>query len=155
MEVPSKADWEETWKQLDGPSAFRHFFGKTLTEALKLFQHCALVYQEDLVYMSEKPFKYYVRAYVHYLASERSRGDADAANCFLGLVEIRLRDHPEWLDPSWGQIEPVLRKIAEKQVNFFDAEPSIYGDFSTKVDSLLNKRSNVQEFAGGNSGLHH
>ena len=145
MDVPSKDDWEEAWTGLDEACAFRNFFGKSLADAHRLFVQCALVYQEDLVYMPEKPFKYYVRAYIHYMRSEKSKGDSDAANCFLGLVETRLRDHPEWLEANWNQIDPILHRIANQQEDFYAASPSIYGDFAKKVVRLIEKRTKAQQ----------
>ena len=145
MEIPSKDDWEEAWTGLDEACAFRNFSGKSLAEAHELFVQCALVYQEDLVWMPEKPFRYYVRAYIHYMASQRSKGDSDGANCFLGLIETRLRDHPEWIAGTWDQIESVLRRIADQQEEFYDASPSIYGDFSKKVDRIIDKRTKAQQ----------
>jgi hypothetical protein len=149
MEVPSKDDWEEARTGLDQAHAFRNFFGKSLEDAHKLFVQCALSYQEDLVYMPEKPFRYYVRAYIHYMQSEKSRGDSDAANCFLGLVETRLRDHPEWLEANWNQIDPILNRIANQQEEFYDASPSIYGDFAKKVSRLIENRTKAQQNAAG------
>ena len=148
MEIPSKDDWEEAWTGLDEACAFRNFSGKSLTEARALFVQSAITYQEDLVWMPEKPFKYYVRAYIHYVSSQQSRGDSDAANCFLGLIETRLRDHPEWMDETWDRIDSVLRRIADQQEEFYDASPHMYGDFSKKVDRLIEKRIKVQSDPG-------
>ena len=148
MEIPSKDDWEEAWTGLDEACAFRNFSGKSLTEAHALFVQSAVTYQEDLVWMPEKPFKYYVRAYIHYVSSQQSRGDSDAANCFLGLIETRLRDHPEWMDETWDRIDSVLRRIADQQEEFYDASPHMYGDFSKKVDRLIGKRIKVQSDPG-------
>lgn len=145
MKIPDKDDWEEAWTGLDEGSAFQNFYGKTLKEAVFLFEQCSLIYQEDLVYMPESPFKFYVRAYTHYLASERSRRDSDGANCFLALIKTRMGDHPDWLNGSWRQIEPVLRKIADQQEGFFDAKPSIYGDFREKVDRLFEQQAKAQQ----------
>lgn len=149
MEIPSKDDWEKAWAGSDEACAYRNFCGKSLVEAHELFVQCAIVYQEDLVYMPEKPFRYYVRAYIQYMRSEKSRGDSDAANCFLGLIETRLRDHPEWIEGSWSQIDPVLQRIGDQQEEFYDASQSIYGDFAKKVGRLIKKRTEAQQGAAG------
>ncbi len=145
MKIPDKDDWEAAWRGLDEGCAFRNFYEKSLKEALALFQQCAVVYQEDLVYMPESPFRYYVRAYIYYLASERSRSDSDAANCFLMLIETRFRDHPDWLDCSWSRIVPVLQKIAEQQEDFYDANQTIYGDFGKRVRRLLDNQTKAEQ----------
>ena len=144
MKLPDKDEWEEAWTGLDEACAFKNFFGKTLQEALELFQTHALYYQEDLVYMPEKPFRYYFRAYTHYLWSDKSRGDSDGASCYLSLIRIRLDDHPDWLDSTWPDVERVLQKLATNQ-EFYDASPGIYGSFSKKVDRVLAKRTKAQQ----------
>ncbi|MCB1231255.1 MAG: hypothetical protein KDN19_13355 [Verrucomicrobiae bacterium] len=148
MELPSKDDWEQAWTGLDEACAYRNFFGKSLAEAYELFAHCALTYQEDLVYMPEKPFRFYVRAFIHYMRSEKSKGDSDAANCFLGLVETRLADHSEWIADSWSQINRTLQRIADHQEDYYDASPVIYGNFRRKVNRLIEKRIAIQQGGG-------
>ena len=143
MKIPDKEDWEEAWTGLDAACAFKNFYRKELKDAIALFEQCALIYQEDLAYMPELPFKYYVRAYTHYLLSEQSRGDSDGGSCFLSLIKIKLRENPDWLDDSWAEIERVLRKLATEQT-FYDASPSIYGAFPRKVDKLLGTRTKAQ-----------
>lgn len=144
--IPNDRDW---WggvpEGLDEKCAYDHFFGKSLAEAHELFVMNALYYEEDLLYMPEKPFVYYVRAFIFYLESEKSRGDSDAANCFLGLVDHYLEMDPLWLKSSWGKIRPLLDKIAIEQVAFYDACPDIYGDFQRKVERMLAKRSKQVE----------
>ena len=150
MEIPSRDDWENAWEGLDEGCAYRNFSGKSLAEAEELFVQCALTYQEDLVYMPERPFKYYVRAYIYYMGSKKSKSDSDAANYFLSLIETHLRDKPEWFDRTWGQIESVLQRVADQQEEYYDASKSIYGDFSKKVNRLIGKRTKAQQDAAGN-----
>ena len=85
------------------------------------------------------------------MGSQKSKGDSDAANCFLGLIEASLRDNPEWIDRTWGQIELVLQRVADQQEEYYDASKSIYGDFSKKVNRLVGKRTKAQQDAAGQS----
>lgn len=138
MEIPTKEDWEEAWLGLDEAYAFKNFFGKSLKEAMVLFEQCALNYQEDLSYMPENPFKYYIRAFNHYLSNDRSRGDSDGASSYISLIDSSLRDHSHWLYDSWSTVESVLLRIASEQV-FFEASPEIYGSFERRVERVFRR----------------
>ena len=147
MKIPSDTEWGDLPKVMDLGCAYRHFFGKTLEEAYQMFADNALTYQEDLDYMPKLPFQYYVRAYIHYILSERTSGDSDAANCFIGLIETHLRDNPTWIAETWESVRRALTKISVQQEEFYDACPSIYGDFNIRIEKLLLKRTNaIDEF---------
>ena len=139
MKIPDQDDWKRAQEGLDEGYAFRHFFGKSLEEAFRLFENHALMYQEDLSYMPEYPFKYYLRAYIYYLGCQRSQGDSDAASCFLHLIRSQVKNRYEWLEDSWDSIERVLFRLSSDQA-FFDASEKIYGDFGRKVDQILALR---------------
>lgn len=142
MKVPNREDWEEAWEGLDEACAFKNFFGKTLEQAVSLFEECALVYQEDLVYMPEVPFHFYIFAYTRYLLSEESKGDSDGASCFFGVIELKLASNPRWLIESWAEIEEVLNRLSSGQ-EYFDACESIYGSFPKKASKLIQKRAAI------------
>lgn len=143
MEIPSRDDWGEAWRGLDEASAFANFHGKSLREALLLFEEFALGYQEDLHYMPEMPFKYYLRAYVHYLWSDKSRNDSSGAGCFVGLIRSQLRKQPGWLNESWPRIERVLRKIAENP-EFYGTDTHNYRNLSKQIQCLLDHRPGMR-----------
>lgn len=124
MKIPDKDDWEKAREGLDEGYAFRHFFGKPLEEAFRLFENHALMYQEDLSYVPKYPFKYYLRAYIYYLGSQKSQGDSDGASCFLNLIRSQVKNRYEWLEDSWDSIERVLFRLSSDQV-FFDASEKI------------------------------
>ena len=148
MKIPTKEDWQEAWLGLDEAYAFKNFYGKSLKEAMTLFEQCALNYQEDLTYMPEKPFKYYIRAYTYYLSSDRSREDSDGASCYISLIESALRDHPHWLYDSWSTVESLLLRIASEQ-DFFEASPEIYGSFERRVERVFKRYQKAQQYGAG------
>ena len=86
MSTP-KQDQIDVFGTLDERKACKHFLGKTVDEAVRLFEENALFYQEDLMFMGPVAFQYYVPAFVRYIDS--AVGDSDAVNCFVGLLEHR------------------------------------------------------------------
>ncbi|WP_139215530.1 hypothetical protein [Lysobacter sp. cf310] len=53
--------------QLDERVAYEHFFGKSLEEGVALFRELDHVYIEDLAWMGDVAFDFYVDAYIAYL----------------------------------------------------------------------------------------
>ena len=133
MTIPSKVQWPAGGP--DEAYAFRNFFGKSQEEATLLFKQCAIVFQEDLTYMPEIPFKFYFPSYVSYLLSDDSEGDSDGASCFLSVVRYTLNYSPHWLDELWSDVEKVLTKIEAGQ-EFYSASEEIYGSFPERVVDL-------------------
>ncbi len=87
MQVPTDADWTTDPSELglDEEYAFNNFHGKTIAQAIKLFEENPSFYQEDLYYMPQRVFAYYIKAYIAYLISESSKIDASDANSFISL----------------------------------------------------------------------
>lgn len=118
------------------PNAYAHFFGKSVEEAFELFVENALYYQEDVMFMPAVCFRYYVQAYLAYLLSAASAGDADAAYCFFGLVECRRENLRTSDSRLIGQIEDVLHRLRDTQ-RFYEADEAIYGSFRNRAELLL------------------
>jgi hypothetical protein len=145
LPIPSEEDWlSEThvddggrpvW-DLDQQSAFKEFGGKSHAEAFALFCRNAFHYQESVFWMPARCFGYYVLAYVHYLDSELSKGDADGANAFFGLVEFRhvlIRNgRPE----VRREIVRTLHRLAGLQ-DWYDADRKFYEDFAARSQACL------------------
>lgn len=135
--VPTEADWRSEPWDLDIPYAYRHFAGKTFEEAVALFRQNAICYQEDVMFMPRACLAYYAGAYVAYLLSEESKGDSDGASCFFGLAEVRADDIRA--DRQLARdFERCLKHLAERQA-FYDADVSIYGDFTDRARKALDK----------------
>lgn len=136
MSIPERKDWTNWEGDLDGQCAFDNFFGKSLAEAEKMFEHSAITYQEDLYYMSKSPFIFYLRAYINYLNGPSSEGDSDAASCFIGVIRSQITHDHEWFDGIWTDVKAVLDRIAVKQ-SWYDAPADIYGSFERRSKKLL------------------
>jgi len=101
-----------------------------------MFEHCALIAQEDVSYMPYLPFKFYVQVYMDYLESEDSKGDADAASCFFSLIKFRRSDLKRSGNGHMEQVTRLLKKIRGRQ-DWFDADEDIYGNFPSRVDEAI------------------
>ena len=124
MEIPSEADWRSEPWDLDIPYAYKHFFGKDVTESVSLFVDHALCYQEDIMFMPVACFYFYIHAYIDYLMSEQSEGDSDGASCFFGLVEVRKDDIRRGPRHLRERIRELLQRLSDQQA-WYDAEPHI------------------------------
>lgn len=132
-DIPTDKDWRSEVWCLDVPYAYEHFFGKSIDEAVKLFENNALTYQEDLMFMPAACFRYYLRAYTQYLLSDACRGDSDGASCFFGLIEVRHVEIAGCDDETRSQVDAVLDRLASSQ-EWFDADEEIYGDFRSEAE---------------------
>lgn len=128
----------------DEVHAVKVFLGKDLDQAEALFRENFLYYQEDLLFMGPKAFRFYVTAAINYLLSEHSSGDSDAASTFCYLIEHRLEHEP-------GEIAPVsmlIRDGIDLMLKDFDrfgfgdeAIGNIYGDVEARYRTLVAKFS--------------
>jgi hypothetical protein len=134
--IPTEADWRSVPWCLDIPYAYAHFFGKSLPEAVALFEDNAIYYEEDLVFMPRPCLDYYIDAYIEYLMSERSKADSDGASCFFGLVQMRHDDINTFTSGTVARTKTVLRRLATHQA-WYEAVPEIYGDFAKKAEQTL------------------
>src|SRR5580704_9995421 len=80
MAAPLPTEEEiSVFDSLDERWAVIHFLGKDLEQAQALFRENFLHYQEALMWMGPKAFRFYVLAAIKYLLSEESNGNSDAA----------------------------------------------------------------------------
>ncbi|AMV37103.1 hypothetical protein [Planctomyces sp. SH-PL62] len=138
MNIPTEADWRSEAWDLDTEWAYKNFQGKSYDEAVRLFEENALRYQEDVMFMPSRVFGFYLKAYMGYLTSDASRGDSDAASCFLSLMDYKSEHEPDEIRPLWPEIEPVLRRLVEHQDDY-DADWLIYEDFRARVRPIVQR----------------
>ena len=136
MNIPTKLDWNYLPNDLDANVAFKHFFGKSFGEAVKLFEENASVYQEDLMWMPPIPFNFYALAFAEYLNSEKAAGDSDGALSFMGMFTWWLETRKHRIDKDTGELLfNTAEKISQNQ-KFYDADPQIYGEFSQLFEKI-------------------
>jgi hypothetical protein len=138
MNVPPEDDWRSEEWGLDAESAYRKFHGKTMEEAVRLFEDNSLARQEDVLFMPSRVFAYYLRAYMTYLLSDAAKGDSDGASCFISLIGFKAEHKRDDIVPLWPEIEPVLTMLAARQDDF-DADWDVYGSFRTRCHEIVQR----------------
>jgi hypothetical protein len=136
MNIPTETDWAHHPDDLDAACAKKNFFGKTRDQAVELFVVNALTYQEDIMFMPEPCFCFYVHSYIDYLMSGLSKGDSDGASCFFGIVEVRKDDILRGPSELMTRVAALLRRLAERQA-WYEAQPDIYGQFKERSEACL------------------
>lgn len=131
MKIPTLLDISPTnLLDLDEKLAYQHFFGKSLDEARSLFGQGA-IYVDDLGWMGEKAFNYYVCAYVEYLNSCDFR-DLDI-NAMMSIVVQR-----SLVDKSFLNIKKLIDKISEFRGGSNRAIHGIERDYDKVVKEIFN-----------------
>ncbi len=132
---PTEKEWGDWARDLDASYAHKLFFGKSQDEFAELYSRDPIERAGELEFVSDPVFSYYAAAATKYLLSERSRGDPDAANAFLSLLEARLRDRPNSAQALINELQEELEAIASRQ-SFYEASEDIYGKFTARVRAL-------------------
>ncbi|MCP5520185.1 MAG: hypothetical protein H7A46_01395 [Verrucomicrobiales bacterium] len=141
MQIPTEDDWwddPEGFADLDVRHAYEMFHGKNLEEALALFVDHAMDREEDLLFMPATCLRYYIQAYITYLRSNASRGDADGASAFIGLIEGRSDDLRGSAQELIDEVSATLLYLRGCQ-EWFEADPEIYGSFGSRALTVLAK----------------
>ena len=124
LPVPSEADWGNYKEDLDQEWAHQHFFGRTNEELLEHFKSNWIERTDELRFMPEVPFRYYMLGFrdsvlsidiERLTPSDPDICDAcDAVNCFLGLVEEKLLKSRLVISPIMPELLPALEHVAKK-----------------------------------------
>jgi hypothetical protein len=135
---PPTAEEINVFDSLDERYAVEHFLGKDLDQAEALFRDNFLYYQEDLMWMGPKAFRFYLPAAINFLLGTESAGGSDAASSFCGVLEYRLDCDPAEIDAVGRVIREGILGILE---NFerFGCNREIYGDVAARFRALLSR----------------
>lgn len=124
---------------LDGNVAQKNFLGKTLEEAVQLFEKNALSSQEDLMWMGPTAFCYYFPAAVAYVRSSAATGDSDIVSCLTSVVEFQLDgDGAEAIASAVPDILELCDHVLESYERF-EIDEAIYGDLRSKYRALAER----------------
>jgi hypothetical protein len=145
MVIPTEADWGDYEADLDQKHAHDLFAGHTNQEMLPHFQRNVVERTDELRWMPEAPFRYYMIGFRDFLMRGKieSAWAADAASCFLGLALEKLKKQPTYILPIMPELLPALRHVAQNQATY-GAAPDIYGNFQEKlarIEALCDKSS--------------
>ena len=147
MPVPTEAEWGDYQADPDQTYAYKLFGGRTNQEMLPLFRRSVIERTDELRWMPELPFRYYMLGFRDFVMSEDlgELGASDAVSCFLGLVLQKLENQPGYIVPIMPNLLPAIRHVATNQASF-GASESIYGSFQEKL-----KRIEALSQTGGRS----
>lgn len=137
IEVPTKEDWEEYYSDMDQRDAYKVFFGRTNKEVQDEYAKHITARTTDLKFMPKIPFCYYMIGFNDFVINGLfDKGDApDVANCFITLVEDKLKNNPDHILPIMEKLLGTLEYIANHQGDY-GASIRIYGDFREKLASI-------------------
>jgi hypothetical protein len=136
-------------ENLDEKSAVEHFLGKGQREATALFHKNSLHYLDDLMWMGDKAFAFYLPAFLDYLRSADVKQNPDDLNHLIGIIEFRLEHEPHSITIA---SETILSAIDYCLENYaaFKVNSGIYGDLNAK---LLELRGHVAKAREGSVRL--
>jgi hypothetical protein len=136
--LPGKKEWgNPAENDLEAHYAYSNFLGKSLVEAVQMFQTNALHFQEDLGAMPAVPFNFYVMAFVTYIMSDSAHGDADGASAFLRMTHWQLKHRSDLIDRGvMSALLVACASVAQHQ-SFYAADPDIYGDFPEHYKAIV------------------
>jgi hypothetical protein len=135
--VPTETDWGNYRDDLDQNYAHDQFAGKTNDEMQPHFFRNVIERTDELRWMPEVPFRYYMLGFRDFVAAGKfdDLWDSDVASCFLSLVEEKLTKQPAYILPIMNDLLSTVRHVAEHQSEF-NADPKIYGDFREKLNRI-------------------
>lgn len=138
--IPKEIDWGEYYSDMDQNYAYEVFHGRTNEEMQKEFRKNVTARTTDLKFMPALPFQYYMLGFNSFvLGNEFDTLDApDVANCFITLVEEKLKDTPDYILPIFDKLLNTVEYIANHQHDY-GASIHIYGDFQDKL-KLIKER---------------
>jgi hypothetical protein len=138
MLIPNNEDWGEI-NDLDVRYSYEYFFGKSNTEMQDFFRRNVIERCDNLRFMPIKPFQYYIFGLKEYLESDTCPDKADAASCFLELIQERFESNYDDMMQIIELLMPAIRMVVENQENF-GADIDIYGDFSDMLSNINSSR---------------
>jgi|SRR5579859_3283321 len=131
--VPTEDDWGDYRADLEMKDAHDFFAGRTNEEMQPHFRRNPLSRRDDLLFMPEVPFRYYMLGYRDFvMAGSFDEGWAPSvASCFMNLILAKLEQRPQYILPIMPDLLPTIEHVARNQAAFGDEE-EIYGNFLEK-----------------------
>lgn len=130
--LPTREDFV-TFESLDEISAFESLGGKSLEEVQALCQAYPLAVCEDLLFMGDEAYDYYVQAAIDYIRSPQSAEDDAMCSAFYAMLSSRADARSEMVR------EPRIRDALDFVIQHFEkfnVSVRIYGDLRAKYVTL-------------------
>ncbi|MDF1839644.1 MAG: hypothetical protein P1V35_17390, partial [Planctomycetota bacterium] len=121
---------------LDEKCAINHFLGKTRIEASELFMENALHYGEDLMWMGEKAFAYYLPALFPYVRSSKSVDDTWVVTGTISILGHRLQYGPSSIELAKESVLWILYYFRDN-LERFGPDPQVDRNMPKKLKALI------------------
>ena len=116
MTVPSKEQLIDH-DGLDERYVVKHWNGKTLDDAYRMFTEGGSAYCEDITYMSVAALHYYLPAALTYLQSTDSNDDCEVASGVMTSLSC-VCNRPDLTPPVVGLIRSITNYVADNLPKF-------------------------------------
>jgi hypothetical protein len=134
--IPGAEEWVGYKDDVTARNAHAFWFGKSLDDMQPYFGGGQAIQRgQELLYMPQPAFQFYILAFAQYVMSGPAIGDSDAASSFLGFLTAREKRDPGSVSRIYDRLQPTIEFVAESQARF-SAEHDIYGDFREKAAAL-------------------
>ncbi len=135
--IPTEEQWGDWKSDVDTSSAYKIFYGKSNDEIQEDFYRCVIERADELRYMPDEVFQYYIEGFNKFIMAGKFQlfDASDAADSFLKLVEYKLKNSYESIDPVLEKVFPVVEHICDNQ-EAFEARIEVYGDFKERLNLL-------------------
>lgn len=125
----------------DEKYAIEHFLGKTFDEAKQLFIENDLYYADDLTWMGQKAFQYYLPAFTDYLISDRD-ASSDTLNHFISIIKFKIEHEIESILLCRTELLNTL-ECCLNNYSKYKVEVEIYGDLEIELKKLFDIISGI------------
>ena len=136
--IPTEKDWAGYHNDIDARYSYKMFFGKSNEEMQPAFKNNVIERTDELRFMPDRAFRYYIlglRDHVQKRDFDEFWG-ADAASCFITLIQQKLNDAPGSVLPVIDELLPVIEFVAKNQA-LYEADIDIYGNFQDMYQNIL------------------
>lgn len=126
--IPTIEDWGNYTFDTDQRHAFSIFGEKSNVELQSDFYRNVIERCDELRFMPEIPFRYYILGLRDYVLAREFPllGGADAASCFLHLIEEKLTGTPSVILPVMDQLISAIKYIGENQKLYGASEKNLW-----------------------------
>jgi GNAT superfamily N-acetyltransferase len=115
MTLPTEHEISPIPEDLDGKVAVKNFLGKTLQDAVAMFDENSLVYQEDLMWMGPPAFCFYLPAVLKHF--ERQEDD-ELVPFIASLFEFRLKHDAAAIEPCFPTMAEICEHLLRQGENY-------------------------------------
>ncbi|TJZ77322.1 hypothetical protein [Chitiniphilus eburneus] len=121
LPIPSQEEWGDIFYDFDVQDVHKSFFGKNHGQAIALFKKDVLSRSQDVRFMPEKVFPYYMMSFGGFVQGGEygENSSCDVANCYIDVIESKL-NQVKRVSPLVENVSLVLRFIRDDIGKFID-----------------------------------